>query len=169
MIKDSLSKAFSEQLNAEYYSAYLYLSMSAYAEHAGYKGIANWLFVQAQEELSHANHIYQHLLERGALPLFTEIKTPPASFESIKDIFEKTLAHERQVSALINKIATLALEEKDHASYHFIMWYVDEQVEEEANAEALLNRINLTGNNPGPLYHLDAELASRVFTDSFPN
>jgi ferritin len=167
MIKDSLLKALNDQVNAEYYSAYLYLSMSAYAEHAGFKGIANWLFIQAREESAHANHLYRHILERGGLPVLGDIKGVPTSYESIKEVFEKTLAHERGVTEKINKIATLALEEKDHATYQFILWYVNEQVEEEATAEEILTRVNRIAGNTAPLYHLDAELAARTFTDPF--
>jgi ferritin len=167
MIKDSLLQALNNQLNAEYYSAYLYLSMSAYAEHAGFKGIANWLFIQAREETAHANHIYHHILERGAAPVLTDIKAVPASYGSVKEVFEKTLTHERGVTERINKIATLALEEKDHATYHFIMWYVDEQVEEEAAAEEILAKLNMAGNSTALLYHLDSGLGARTFTDPF--
>jgi ferritin len=167
MIKDSLVKALNDQLNAEYYSAYLYLSMSAYAEHTGFKGIANWLFIQAREEMAHGTHIYHYILERGALPVLVDIKAPATSYSGVKDLFEKVLAHERHVSELIGRIATLAQEEKDHAVYHFIMWYVNEQVEEEASAGDILNRINLMGNNTALLYHLDSEFAARTFTDPF--
>jgi ferritin len=165
MIKDSLLKALNDQLNAEYYSAYLYLSMSAYTEHTGFKGIANWLFIQAREETAHANHIYHYILERGAMPVLGDIKAVPASYGSVQEVFEKTLAHERGVTERINKIATLALEEKDHAAYQFILWYVNEQVEEEATAEEILTRINMM--DPALLYHLDAEFAARTFTDPF--
>jgi ferritin len=167
MIKESISKILSEQVNAEYYSAYLYLAMAAYADRAGFKGISNWLLVQAQEEMAHGIHIYRHILERGAAPSFTDIKVPQTSFGSIKEVFEKVLLHERHVSELINRIASLAQEERDHATYNFILWYVNEQVEEEASAEELVTRINLAGNNPGLIYHLDAVLASRAFTDPF--
>jgi ferritin len=167
MIKDSVVKALSDQVNAEFYSAYLYLAMSAYADRSGYKGIANWFFIQAQEETAHAVHIYQHILERGASVSFPEIKAPESSYTSIKDAFEKTLAHERLVTGLINKIATLAQEEKDHASYNFIMWYVNEQIEEEATAEEILAKINLTAGHPGLLFSLDAEMGSRTYSDPF--
>jgi ferritin len=167
MIKDSLVKALSEQVNAEYYSAYLYLGMSAYTDRTGFKGIANWFFIQAQEEMAHAIHIYRHILERGAAPSFADIKAPETSYGSIKEIFEKTLAHERLVTGLINKIATLAQEEKDHASYNFIMWYVNEQTEEEAAADEILAKINLAGNHPGLLFNLDAGLGARTYSDPF--
>jgi ferritin len=167
MIKDSVVKALSEQVNAEYYSAYLYLAMSAYADRMGYKGIASWLFVQAQEEMAHGTHLYQHILERGAAPSFSDIKTPGAAFGSVKELFEKVLSHEQHVSGLIGKIASLAQDEKDHATYNFIMWYVNEQIEEEATADGIVARINLTGSDPGLLFNLDAELGARTYSDPF--
>jgi ferritin len=168
MLKASLSNVLSEQINAEYYSAYLYLTMSAYADRAGFKGFANWFYVQAQEEMAHGTHIYQHLLERGATPVFSDIKLPQNEFKSIEDTFAKTLAHEQHVTELINNIASIALRENDHATYNFILWYVNEQIEEEANADELLTKIRFIGNNTALLYNLDAELATRVFNNPFP-
>jgi ferritin len=167
MIKETLVKALNDQVNAEYYSAYLYLTMAAYADRSGYKGIANWLFIQAREELAHGTHIYRHLLERGASPSFADIKAPQAAFDSIAGLFEKVLSHERHVSELVNRIATLAEEEKDHAAYNFIARFVSEQVEEEASAEEIAVKARLIGDNPGLLFNLDAELARRTFTDPF--
>jgi ferritin len=167
MIKENLSRALSEQAGAEYYSAYLYLSMAAYADRAGFKGIANWLFVQAREEMAHGTRIYRYLLERGAVPVFGEIKAPPASYGGVRELFEKVLAHEQGVTEGINRIATLAAEEKDHAAYQFLSWYVNEQVEEESSAEDLVSKVRLIEGSPGLLYNLDAALASRVFTDPF--
>ncbi|MDR2618332.1 MAG: ferritin [Treponema sp.] len=167
MIKESLVKALSDQVNAEYYSAYLYLAMSAYADRAGFKGIANWLFVQAQEETAHGTHLYQHILGRSGTPVFGDIKTPQTSFGSIKEVFEKVLSHERMVTERIHKIATLAQQEQDHATYGFIAWYVNEQVEEEAAAEELVAKVSLIADNPGLLYNLDAALAARTYTDPF--
>jgi ferritin len=166
-IKENIARVLSEQAGAEYYSAYLYLSMAAYAEHEGFKGIATWLFVQAKEEMAHGSHIYRYLLERGASPVFGEIKAPPASYGSIREIFEKVLAHEQWVTERINHIATLAEQEKDHAAYQFISWFVNEQVEEEAGVGELLTRVRLIDGQPGLLYNLDAALASRVFADPF--
>ena len=161
MIKDSIAKALSDQMNAEYYSAYLYLAMSTYADKAGYKGVASWFFVQAQEEMAHGVRFYHHILERGAAPSLGDIKAPESSFGSIKELFEKALAHERIVTDRIDKIATLAQNEKDHATYSFVQWFVDEQVEEEASVEEILAKINIAGNQPGLLYNLDAHLGSR--------
>jgi ferritin len=167
MMKDTLVKVLNDQVNAEYYSAYLYLSMSAYADRAGYKGIANWLQVQAKEEMAHGTHIYEHLLERGAAPVFADIKAPPASYGSLKEVFEKVVAHERHVTELINRIAALAVNEGDHATYQFILWYVNEQIEEEADAEDLCTKFSRIGDKAGLLYNLDAVLAARRFTDPF--
>ena len=168
MLKPSLSKVLSEQVNAEYYSAYLYLTMSAYADRSGFKGFANWFFVQAQEEMAHGTHIYQHLLERGAMPTFADVKVPQNDFNSLEETFAKTLAHEQHVTELMNNIASIALNEHDHATYNFIMWFINEQVEEEANADELLTKVRLIGNNTALLYNLDAELATRVFVNPFP-
>jgi ferritin len=171
MIKESVLKALSDQVNAEFYSAYLYLSMSAWADREGFKGTANWLFVQSREEMAHAVHMYQYILERGASPSFADIKAPAVNFTGAAgaaEVFEQVLAHERKVSGLINAIATLARNENDHATYNFIMWYVNEQVEEEANAEELAVRVRMIGDNKALLYSLDTALASRTFTDPFP-
>ena len=168
MLSETLAKALNDQINAEFYSAYLYLSMSAYAESAGFKGVANWLWVQTKEETAHAMHMYQYVLERGADASFPAIAAPDTQISGIKDVFEKTLAHEQKVTALINNIATLAMQEHDHACYQFIMWYVGEQVEEEANASDLLAKLELIGGDKGLLLNLDAELAARVFNPPFP-
>ncbi|AEF81895.1 ferritin [Leadbettera azotonutricia] len=167
MLSEPLVKALSSQLNGEFYSAYLYLGMSAYADRAGYKGIANWLYVQAQEERAHAVHIYQHILERGASPVLPEVKAPPSTWRDITELFEKVLSHEQGVTASINNIASLAAGEKDHATYNFIMWYVNEQVEEEKNVDEILAKIKLMGSNPVLIFHLDSELATRTFVDPF--
>ena len=168
MLSENLTKALSEQVNAEYHSAYLYLAMSAAAEQYGLKGTANWLFVQAQEEMAHGTNIYKYILDRGAAPSFTAIQQPPASFRDANEIFEATLAHEQKVTQRINAIATLAMKESDHACYQFMMWYVNEQVEEEANATAVLDKLRLIGDNKGLLLALDTELAARVFVNPFP-
>lgn len=167
MLKESLTKVLSEQVNAEYYSAYLYLTMSAYVDGLGYKGFANWLFVQAQEEMAHGTHIFEYILERGAKPAFADICVPETSFDGIKSVFAKVLSHEQHVTELINSIASITMKESDHAAYNFIMWYVNEQVEEEATATELLDKINIMGENTGLLYNLDAELALRVFNNPF--
>ena len=169
MISEKLAKALNEQVNAEYYSAYLYQSMSACMESAALKGAANWLFVQAKEEMAHGINMYQYILDRGAVPVLTAIEQPQASFSGILEIFESVLAHEETVTSRINALASLAMQENDHACYQFIMWYVNEQVEEESNASDLINKIKLIGSDTGLLLTLDNELAARVFVNPFPN
>ena len=168
MISEKLTKALSDQVNAEYYSAYLYLSMSAAADKMGFKGIASWLFVQAQEEMAHGTHMFQYILERGESPVLTAIGQPPASFADVYEIFEKVLEHEQGVTRSINAIATIAMQEPDHAGYQFMIWYVNEQVEEESSATAILDKLRFVGDNKGLLLALDNELAARVFVNPFP-
>ena len=167
MLSETLAKTLNEQVNEEMYSAYLYLSMSAYAEKAGLKGIANWLYVQTQEEMAHAVNMYQYILDRGATPVFKAIQSPDAVFASLKDVFEKVLAHEMKVTDRINNIATLAMKESDHACYQFIMWYVNEQVEEEANASDILSKLAMIGDDKGLLLNLDKEFAARKYNNPF--
>jgi len=168
MLSEKLTSALSNQVTAEYYSAYLYLSMSAAADRLGLKGVANWLFVQAQEEMAHGTNIYKYILERGVSPAFAEIEKPTGSFSNVKEIFEQVLSHEQKVTQSINAIATLAMQESDHACYQFMMWYVNEQVEEESGATEALDKLSLIGDNNGLLLTFDNELAARVFVNPFP-
>ena len=168
MIAEELAKALNDQVTAEYYSAYLYLAMSAYAEEASLKGAANWLFVQAKEEMAHGTHMLQYILDRGAKPLLGAIEQPPSSFAGIADVFEQTIAHEQKVTASINAIADLAMKNSDHACYQFIMWYVNEQVEEESNDNDILNKLKLIGDSKGHILDLDTELGARVYANPFP-
>jgi ferritin len=168
MLSEKIAKALSDQVNAEYHSAYLYLVMSAAAEQMGLKGAANWLFVQSQEEMAHGTNMFQYILERGATPSFTAIEQPQVSYANLHEIFEMVLSHEKKVTQRINAIATLAMQEFDHACYQFMMWYVNEQVEEEANATNILDKLQLVGDNRGALLTIDNEFASRVFVNPFP-
>ena len=168
MMSEKLTQALSDQVNAEYYSAYLYLAMSAAAEGLGLKGTANWLFVQAQEEMAHGTHMFQYILERGEAPSFAAVEQPPAAFAGPGEIFEAVLAHERKVTQRINAIATLAMQAHDHACYQFMMWYVSEQVEEESGVTDILGKLRLIGDDKGMLLTLDSELAARTFADPFP-
>ena len=167
MLSEKLTKALSDQVNAEYYSAYLYLAMSATADNFGLKGVSSWLFVQAQEEMAHGTHIYEYILDRGAVPSFAAIAEPPGSFADIDEIFKMVLSHEQKVTQSINSIATLAMQELDHACYQFLMWYVDEQVEEESAAADVLDRLRLIGDSKGLLLTLDTELGARTFVNPF--
>jgi len=168
MLKNTLSNALTKQVNAELYSSYLYLAMSAYCDREGFKGFANWLHVQAQEEMAHAMHLYEYILDRGVCPQFLDIKAPKSDFGNMQLLFEQVLSHEQLITSLINEIATLALGESDHAAYGFIQWYINEQVEEEASAELILQKVKHIGENTAMLLTLDTEMGARVFVNPFP-
>lgn len=169
MLSEKLTVALSEQINAEYYSAYLYLAMSAKADAMGLKGAASWLFSQAQEEMAHGTHMYEYLLERGVTPVFSAIEQPPMTYTNINEIYKAVYAHEQEVTRRVNAIATLAMQELDHACYQFMMWFVNEQVEEEASASEILDKLELIGDNKGMLLSLDNELGARTFVNPFPS
>lgn len=164
-----LEKAINEQINAELYSAYLYLSMAAWFNSQGLKGFTNWERVQAQEERDHALKFYDYVLARGGKVTMTLIQGPPTEWKSPADAFAFQLQHEIHVTSLINNLVNLAMKEKDHASYNMLQWFVDEQVEEEGNARDILDKLNLIKEEKGTgvLYMLDKELAMRVYTPPF--
>jgi ferritin len=164
MISKKLEKAVNEQIQKETYSAYLYLAMAAYFAAQNLDGFANWFYVQNQEETFHAMKLHKYLIERGGEVELMEIQKPPKDFESPLKAFQAALEHERFISKSINELLEKALDEHDQALASFLKWYVDEQVEEEANAEKIVSQLELIeGYKPG-LYHLDKELAARVFT-----
>jgi ferritin len=164
MLKENVQEALNEQLNAELYSSYLYLSMSAYFQSVELKGFANWMRVQAQEELMHAMKFYDYVNERGGRVILKEIATPQTEWDSPKAAFEHVYQHEQKVTGLIGNLVELAIKEKDHATNNFLQWFVTEQVEEESSAKEGLEKIKLVGNESSGLLLLDQELAQRVFT-----
>ena len=151
-------------INREIYSAYLYLGMASYAISEGLSGITNWFNVQVQEELSHAQKMYDYVNQQGGRVMLLDIEQPPQDFSSVKELFEKTLTHEKMVTGLINKLEDIAKEEKDHATEIFLQWFVTEQIEEEANATDILQKMKLMGTDGNGLYMIDSELGKRVFT-----
>jgi ferritin len=164
MIGKKLQDALNKQLNAELYSSYLYLSMAAYFERINLRGFANWMRVQVQEENAHAMKFFDYVIERGGRVLLSSIEGPPTKWESPMDAFEHVSKHEQKVTALINKLVNLAVSEKDHATNNFLQWFVSEQVEEEASAEEVVQKLRLMKDAPGGLFMIDRELAQRVFT-----
>jgi len=164
MIANKVEKAINDQICAELYSAYLCLAMSAYFQAANLQGFANWMRVQYQEETLHALKFYDYLVERGGRVKLQPIAEPPLKWASPLAVFEESYAHERKVTALINKIADLAIAEGDHATGAMLQWFVTEQVEEEASAEKIVEELKLIGDNSGALFMLDRELRARVFT-----
>ena len=134
MITKKVADAFNGQINAETYSAYLYWSMSAALEEMNLPGFANWMRIQAQEEMTHALKFYNHIIERGGKVVLTAIDAPPTSWKDVKTVMEATSEHEQKVTGLINDLMDLTLQRKDHAGSMFLHWFVTEQVDEEATA-----------------------------------
>ncbi|MEA1933574.1 MAG: ferritin [Thermodesulfobacteriota bacterium] len=164
MLNKKIEEAINSQINAEIYSAYLYLSMSAYFESTSLSGFASWMRAQAQEEMVHAMKFYDYVNERGGRVILGRIDAPPSEWESSVAVFDATYQHEQKVTGLINDLVDLAMEEKDHATNNFLQWFVSEQVEEEASASEVLNKAKLIGDAPGGLFMLDRELGARLFT-----
>ena len=164
MISEKIQKALNDQINAEFYSAYLYLSMAAFFESQNLGGFANWLRVQTQEELAHGMLIYNHLNQRGGKVKLTAIESPPTIWASPLDVFESAYAHEQKVTGLINRLVDVAISESDHASNIFLQWFVTEQVEEELNTSTIAHELKIAGDNTNSLFMIDRELAARVFT-----
>lgn len=166
MLKEKILKGINQQINNEYYSAFLYLSMSAWFQGKGLPGFANWMFIQYQEELTHGNKFFNYVHERGSQVILKPIAQVDVDFEDIISVFEKTLAHEQFVTDSINKLADIAIESSDHATQSFLKWFIDEQVEEEANAQQLLDTLKLINGQGNGIFMLDRELKQRVFVDA---
>jgi len=164
MIGTKMQKALNGQLNAELYSAYLYLSMAAYFESTNLPGMANWMRVQTQEEQFHAMKIYNHILERGGKVTLDAIEAPPSEWDCPLSVFKSGLKHEQKVTGLINDLVYLARDEKDNASEIFLQWFVNEQVEEEDNAGTIVGQLELIKDSPQALFMMDKDLAQRIFT-----
>jgi len=163
LIKENVQNALNDQLNWELFSAYIYLAMAAYCESANLPGFANWMKVQAQEEVSHAMKFYDFVNERGGRVTFAAIEAPPVEWDSPLAAFEHAYKHEQGVSERINKLVDLAVAESDHATNGFLQWFVTEQVEEESSVDEIIQRLKLVGKEGGGLFMLDRELAQRVF------
>ena len=161
MLGKKLQDAMNEQIKNELYSAYLYLSMSAYCEAANLPGFAHWMRMQAQEEVEHAMKFYQFIYERGGRVVLQAIDQPTIEFQSPLNVFEQTLAHEQKVTAMIHDLYALAVQEKDYASQAFLQWFVTEQVEEEDSASQILETLKMIGDKGHALLMLDRELGSR--------
>jgi len=164
MISKKMEEALNEQVNAELYSAYLYLSMESYFKSLNLGGFANWMRVQTQEEVAHAMKIYDFVNERGGRVILEAIKGPPARWDSPLAVFEAVYAHEQKVTELINDLMNLAIKEKDHATNSFLQWFVNEQVEEESSADEIVQQLKMMEKAPGGMFMLDRELGQRVFS-----
>jgi len=163
MIDQRMQEALNKQINAEIYSAYLYLSMSAHFQSVNLAGFANWMRVQWQEELAHALKFYDYVNERGGRVVLQPVEAPPSAWDSPLALFEQVHQHEQKVTGMINKLVDLAVEIRDHVTNNVLQWFVAEQVEEEASADEVVQKLKLVGDDPSALFMIDRELAQRVF------
>jgi ferritin len=161
MISKKMQDALNRQINEEMYSSHLYLAMAALCEYEGFKGTARWLRVQAQEETGHALRIFDFVLERGGQVVLAAIQKPDIVFKSLLDIFERTLKHEQHITACIHKLADQAATEKDHATQNFLIWFVNEQVEEEAGVGDVITRLKMAGTAGAGQLFMDSDLGKR--------
>ena len=168
MLSQKLQEAMNAQVNAELWSAYLYLAMSLDAEAKGYKGVANWFYVQFQEEQAHARIFMNYMNSRDAKVELMPIEAVPAVWDSVLDMFKQTLEHEKKVTSLINNLAAIANEDRDYASVNRLNWFIDEQVEEEESAREMIGTVAAVEDNKYGMYMLDKELAARVYNVPSP-
>lgn len=168
MLNSKIEAAINAQINAEMWSAYLYLSMSAYCQDKGYTGMANWFAIQFKEEQDHAQIFYNYLISRGGRVLLKAIDAVETEWASPLAAFEHTYKHEQHVTSLINNLMHIAVEEKDYASQSRFQWFIDEQVEEEEHALELVNKLRMLDGNSYGMYMLDQELAARVYATPSP-
>ena len=162
MINTKMADALNKHLNAELYSSYLYLAMSAYGSFKGLKGASKWLYMQAQEEMIHVKKMYEYIDSQGAQVVLDKIDRPDSEFGSILELFSAVLAHEQKVTGLINDLMTLATKEADHATQTFLQWFITEQVEEEQSVGEIIDRLKLAGESGAGLFMIDNELGTRV-------
>lgn len=168
MLSQKLHDAINAQINAELWSAYLYLSMSMDAEAKGYKGVANWFFVQWQEEQDHARILMNYLNSRDCKVELKPIEAVDTTWGSVLEMFQQTLKHEKVVTGLINNLAAIAAEDRDFASSNMLVWFIDEQIEEEESARDMIFAAEAVENDKYGMYQLDKELATRVYTQASP-
>ena len=166
MIGKAIEGMLNDQIQAELYSAYLYLAMSAWCETLSLQGHAAWMRRQAREEIAHAMKLYEHITDRSGTVLLKGIDEPPASFKSPLEMWQKALAHERLVTARIHKLCESATKARDHAALEMLQWFVKEQVEEEKTAETILEQVKLLGDSRPALFFLDRHLGKEAAAKS---
>lgn len=164
MLSKTLEKALNEQINNEYYSAFLYLSMASHFENINMLGMANWMRMQYEEEIMHAMKIFDMIIGMEGQVTLNQVDSPPAKFDSALSVFEQTLDHERNVTKMINDIYSIARTESNYAVQSALQWFIDEQVEEEKSVLEIVNQLKMIGDETTPLLMLDSKLGSR--TDS---
>lgn len=168
MLNKKIEEALNAQINAEMWSAYLYLSMAAFCHTNGNPGMGHWFEVQFQEEQDHAKILFNYVIQRNGKVDLKAIKEVPTTWESVLDVFESTLKHEQTVTALINDLFALTTQENDYATQSMLKWFIDEQVEEEENATNIIDNLKMIKDNGYGLYMLDKELGARTYTQAAP-
>lgn len=161
MITKKMETALNDQINKEFYSAYLYLSMSAYCNQLGLPGAEHWFRMQYDEEIAHMSKMFDYVMQHGGEAHLLQIDEPPREFGTLLNVFKESLAHEQFVTKRINALLDVAVEERDHASQVFLQWFITEQVEEESNVQEIVQRLSLAGDNGGALMMIDDKLAQR--------
>lgn len=162
MASKKMIDSLNNHLNEEFYSSYLYLSMSAYFEDKNLKGFANWFKIQSQEEYGHGMKFYAFIHQVGGKIALKAIKAPKITWKSFMEVFAETLAHEKHITGLINKLVGQAMQEKDYATNNFLQWFINEQVEEEATVEEIINKLEMIGDAKSGLFMMDRELGARA-------
>lgn len=161
MFKQSVQDAINEQINKELYSAYVYLSTSAYCQSINLPGFAHWMREQSKEEVGHAMRLYDFLLDRGGRVALGTIAAPPVDFKSILDVMQQTFEHEQRVTGMIERLYEVASNERDYATQTMLQWFITEQVEEEKNASSILEQLKMVGDARSALLMLDMEMGKR--------
>jgi ferritin len=161
MVSKAMQDAINEQINKEYHSAYIYLSMAAYCESVNLPGAAHWMRVQAREETGHGDKFFGYLTDQGARVLLKPIAQPPTEFKSLLDVFEKALEHERKMTGWLNQLCAQAIKENDYATQILLQWYITEQIEEEKTAGQIVEQLKMVGEHSSAIFMLDHHLASR--------
>lgn len=161
MLSQALQKAINDQIKNELYSAYVYLSMSAYLETVHLSGASRWMRLQSREEASHAMKLFDFVLERGGRVVLQAIEQPPQKFKSPLDAFQQALEHERKVTGMIHRLYDVATKERDYATQVMLQWFIEEQVEEEKNAGDVVEQLKMIKDEPAALFMLDKQLGER--------
>ncbi|GFZ78062.1 ferritin [Paenibacillus marchantiophytorum] len=164
MLNDTLTSALNEQMNYEFYSAHVYLAIAGYCAGESLDGFSNFFKVQAEEEKFHAMKIFKYINDRGKKVSFAGMETPVNEYKSILDAFEHAYLHEQEVTKRIYHLSDLALNDREHATMQFLKWFIDEQVEEEAMFDSIINKLKRIDKDSNAFYMLDAEFALRSFT-----
>lgn len=166
MLSENMQAALNKQIRIEAESSQIYLAMASWAENQGLEGVSQFMYDASDEERQHMLKMFKYVNERGGHAVVTELNGPDLEFGSIKDMFETLFKHEVFVSQSINELVHITLEEKDYATHNFLQWYVAEQIEEEAQARTILDKINLIGDDKGGLYLFDNDIKQLVVTSS---